>query len=180
MSQAGKLTQGNTPPSVATHYVTDVNSDAIPILNVLQVLGNSTSDDSTAGIITDGSSGSNVLTVLLTNTIVVTHVTVDNTSFDVIQFDMGAAGAFNFDIDVCAYDAVGNTSASWNIFAAMCTNGVAATLEIQPIRKIVKNIALDTTDATVAANGNEIWLTVKGIAGSTIDWFCRAKYIRTT
>jgi len=179
MSQAGKLLQGSVPPSVPTHFETDVNTDAIPVLNVLKVFGGTSSDDNTNGVQTDGSSGSNTLTVELTNRMTVTQPTVNHTSFDVIKFDLGVAGGYNINADIVAYDAAANKSASWNIFACATTDAATATIENVPIIKSCKNVALATANAFLSVNANELWLTVEGVAGSTLKWFCRLEYTRT-
>ena len=82
MSQAGSFVQngaGPIPPQVPTTFVTDVNSPAIPVLNILNVFGGQSSDNTDSGIQTDGSSGGDVLTIQNTNRLTGTVTTANAT-----------------------------------------------------------------------------------------------------
>ena len=104
MSQAGSIDTGSSP-SVPTSFVTDVNSPAVPAANVLNVLGGTTFINDDDGILTDGSSGSNTLTVFLTNRISNTVTTTDATPTNLSVNGLGAsANVYNFEVNVAAYN----------------------------------------------------------------------------
>ena len=170
MSQAGINGAGGLP-SVATTYVTDVNSPAIPALNILNVPGGVTTSNNVNGIRTDGSSGSNTLTVQLTNRIQGTSTTIGSVNADPITFSLGATpGAYHFELSVVAFDSVTPTASSYFDVATARTTGAAASLAGVPDETVVEDAALGASDVDFVASGNNIIIRVLGVAGLTLNW----------
>src|SRR6478736_5725363 len=93
------------PPDVPEVFPTDVNSPAIPAANILNVFGGDTRSDNDFGIRTDGSSGSNTLTVQLTNRVRGTVTTTDATPTPVITDVLTATpGVYEITGTVVAYN----------------------------------------------------------------------------
>ena len=179
MSQAGDLSQssGPVPPVVATSYVTDVNSPAIPAANILNVLGNDTTANDDDGIRTDGSSGSNTLTVQLTNRIQGSVTTTDATTTTIITFPLSAAGTYALDVNVVAHNSTASLGAAYAMFVGFRSDGVTAT-KLNLEDKIVNEEA-GMTDCNVisTASGNNALIQVIGIAANTINWNAVGTYV---
>jgi hypothetical protein len=181
MSQAGVIstTIGPPPPTVATSYVTDVNSPAIPIANVLNVFGRDITTNNVFGIQTDGSSGSNVLTVQLTNRFHGSITTTDATPTILASCPMVTNPAvFNFIVNVVGYDLTNNAGIS-----------VVATLTFRTTGGVPVILSPDDfitqQDVTFAGGGGSIIFTgtaaamnvvVTGALATTIDWFAHGTY----
>ncbi len=172
MSQIYKGTaSGPAPPSVATSYVTDVNSPAVPALNVLDVFGGDTTASSASGIRTDGSSGSNVLTVQLTNRVRGTLTTTDATPTTIITFPLGATpGVYEISGSVAAFDITDTAGASYGFTSGIRSTGAAAIEIGTQFTTNFEEVAMETADMDVTTSGNSIIIQVTGIAGKTIHW----------
>ena len=180
MSQAGMIntTTGPVPPTVATTYVTDVNSPAIPAANILNVLGNDATVNNNNGIRTDGSSGSNTLTVQLTNRLQGTGTTVGATTADLVTFSLGATpGAYNFELKVVGYTTTGPAATGFTILGTMRTNGATATLVGTPDETPIEDISMLTCDVDMIASANNLIIRVLGVVGFTINWNVVATYV---
>ena len=174
MSQIAKINNGSgpTPPTVATSYVTDVNSPAIPAANVLNVLGNDTTVDDPNGLRTDGSSGLNTLTVQLTNRLTGSGTSTNATPLDLITFALsGSAAAYRLNFDVVGRHITTGDSVGYNVQGTIKTNGVAATLVETPYIDNDEDAFLIAADISLLASGNNAILRVTGIpaVGITIN-----------
>lgn len=170
---------GPVPPTVATSYVTDVNSPAIPAANVLNVPGNTSSSNNAHGIQTDGSSGSNTLTVQLTNRLQGTGTTVGATTADIVTFSLGATpGTFFFTFQIAAFESGTPSGAGYGSFSTARTTGAAATIVGDTDSVVHEEAALITTDFNLVASGNNVILRVTGVAGLTVDWSIVGYYVR--
>lgn len=166
------------PPVVATTYVTDVNSPAIPAANILNVLGNDTTANNNNGLRTDGSSGSNTLTVQLTNRLQGTGSTIGATTADLVTFPLGATpGAFNFEIKVIGFDSATPSATGFTILGTMRTTGVAAALVGTPDETVVEDVAMISADVDMVASGNNLIIRVTGVAGLSISWNTVSTYV---
>lgn len=172
MSQIYKAASSVTPPTVATSYTTDVNSPAVPALNVLQVIGNDTITNDDDGVYTDGSSGGNTLTVFLSNRTSASLTTSDGagqTQTAVLMTPTNAT-SLTFRMYLTAYDTINNEAIGGEqVGLARKSGGVAAV--------VGTNDTFDEYDAALAANdwevqasGGNLILSVTGIAGRTINW----------
>ncbi len=178
MSQVIKnLASGPVPPTVAQSYVTDVNSPAIPAANVLDVFGGSVSTNNNNGVQTDGSSGSNVLTVQLTNRITGSVTTTNATPTTIASFSLGATPAvFVFDIQISSFNVTDVNGDGYFISGSARTDGATAVLCGTP-DKIVNEEVVDTADANMVISGNNVIIQATGIAGKTHRWRTVATYV---
>lgn len=174
MSQIYKdITSGPLPPAVATSYVTDVNSPAIPAANVLNVLGNDITTNNVNGIRTDGSSGSNTLTVQLTNRTRVAATTSDGAgqTQTITVFTPIASSAITFVVSITGYDAANNEVAGGELVGIARISAGGAVVVVGTNDTFGESDpALAATDWDVVTNGTVIQMQFTGIAGRTISW----------
>lgn len=165
------------PPTVATSYVTDVNSPAIPAANVLDVLGGQTTVNNLNGIRTDGSSGGNVLTVQLTNRVQGVISTNDATPTNAITFPLGATpGVYTLDGLISAFDTTDTAGAGYFFSSSIRTTG-AAGIEIgTEFTSEFEEVAMEPSDVAVLISGNNLLIQVTGIAAKAIDWLAQFTY----
>jgi hypothetical protein len=181
MSQIYKaFTSGSLPPTVPTSFVTDINSPAIPAANILNEIGGAVSTNNNNGIQTDGSSGSNILTVQLTNRISGSVTTSNATPTTIASFSLGATPAvFTFDIQIVSFNATDINGDGYFISGSARTDGATATLCGTP-DKIVNEEVADTADANMTVSGNNVLIVATGIAAKTHRWRVLATYIEVT
>ena len=180
MSQVIKnLAAGPVPPTVPTSFVTDINSPSVPIANVENVLGGFVNTNNANGIQTDGSSGSNTLTVQLTNRLRGTGTTIEAVTADLVTFPLGAvAGTFTFDSNFVAFESTTPAGAGYSIFGSARTTGAAAVLVGTPDKINNEEAALVAGNADLVVSGNNAIFRVTGVAGLTINWVVVATYVR--
>ena len=171
MSQIYKaITAGVLPPVVATTYVTDVNSPAIPAANILDVFGNDTTANNVNGIQTDGSSGSNVLTVQLTNRLQGSTTTVGAVNGDVVTFIPTVIGTYALEYRAAAYNTTSSLGAGYSLFGAVRFDGVNSNIcdLFDPIDN--EEGTMNNTNLDVVVSGASIILRAGGYAAQTINW----------
>lgn len=178
MSQLYKsLASGPVPPSVPTSFVTDVNSPAIPAANVLNVIGGDTATNNDNGIQTDGSSGSNTLTVQLTNRMTALASTTDATPTVILTFPLSATpGVYYLEGDLVAFDITDTSGAAYSFSSAVRSTGAAATEIGTEFKDLFEEPSISAADFSISASGNNVIVTVTGIAAKTIDWNCFLMY----
>lgn len=187
MSQIYKaLTSGPVPPSVATSYVTD-NGTAIPVANVLRVLGTDSSDFHPEGIQTSGLG--NVLDIIRTNHISGTVTTPDATVTTIITFPLlfngsPLASAWLFDCDIVGLTVAPSTivglACGFNVFGVVRSDGLSATIVQTPDKLYNRNNAIVTSDSNLSTSGNNMILTVTGVVDYTIKWRASVTYTLVT
>lgn len=175
MSQAGIIntSSGPVPPTVATSYVTDVNSPAVPALNILNVFGSDTTANDDDGIRTDGSSGSNTLTVQLTNRIRVTATTSDGggQTQTVTIFTPTVSTAITFVVSVTGYDATNNEVAGGELVGIARRSGGGVTVVVGTNDTFDESDAgLTASDWDIVTDGTLIQAQFIGVAGRSIAW----------
>ena len=167
------VTAGSLPPSVATTYVTDDNSPAVPAANILNVLGSDTTANDDDGIRTDGSSGNNTLTVQLTNRIKVTTTTSDGAgqSQTVTVFTPLVSSGITFIVSVTGYDSSNNEMSGGELVGVARRSAGGVTVVVGT------NDTFDESDAALAASdwdvitdGTLIQIQFTGVAARTINW----------
>lgn len=170
MSQIIKnLASGPVPPTVATSYVTDVNSPAIPVANVLNVLGNDTTVNNDNGIRTDGSSGSNTLTVQLTNRLQGTVTTANNTPTPIITFTPTVIGTYAIEIRIAAYNTTSSLGAGYSLFGSARFDGVNSNLCGTADRIVNEEGAMSSDNVTFTVSAANILINAVGYA-ENINW----------
>lgn len=181
MSQIIKnLASGPVPPTVATSFVTDTNSPAVPAGNILDIFGDDTTTNNTNGLFTDGSSGSNVITIFLSNRLQGTATTADATPTTIITFPLGATPAtYLLDTEIAAFSSSIPAGATYNIFGGVRTDGATATLIGTPDKIINEEAGLAAANVTMTVSGNNAIIQVTGIA-SSVNWRALSTYILVT
>ncbi len=178
MSQIYKIGSSSPPPAVATSYVTDVNSPAIPAANVLNVLGNDTTLDDPDGIRTDGSSGSNTLTVQLTNRLTGTGTSTNASVVNLVTFALAAtASSYRFNFDVVGRDTTTGDTVGYSVDGTAKTNGATASLVATPFIDNDEDSSLITANIDLVVSGNNVILQVTGVTATTISYKTVGTYV---
>ena len=180
MSQAGVVSSGSgpTPPTVATRYNTDVNSPAIPALNILNVPGGTVTTDNVNGIQTDGSSGSNTLTVELTNRLTGSGTSTNASVVNLITFALAAtAASYRFNFGVVGRDTTSGDSVGYNVEGTIKTNGVTASLVETPYIDNDEDASLITANIDLIVSGNNAIVQVTGVVAKTISYKSVGTYV---
>lgn len=171
MSQIYKSSSGGpSPPSVATSYVTDVNSPAIPALNILNVVGADTTDNDVDGIRTDGSSGSNTLTVQLTNRVQGSVSTVGAATETIITFTPTVVGTYSIEFRVAAYNTTSLLGAGYSMFGAIRFDGVNSNICDTFDEMVNEEGTMSSVDIFVDVSGANLRLRATGYLAQTINW----------
>lgn len=172
MSQAGIIStsSGPVPPTVATTYVTDVNSPAIPAANILNVFGNDTTANNDNGIRTDGSSGSNTLTVQLTNRMQGSIVTVGAATDTIITFTPTVIGTYSIEFRVAAYNTTSLLGAGYSMFGAIRYDGVNSNICDTFDEIVNEEGAMTNVDIFTDISGSSLRLRATGYLAQTINW----------
>lgn len=166
------------PPNVATSYVTDVNSPAIPALNVLNELGNYTSVDNVNGIQTDGSSGSNTLTIQLTNRLTGSGTAVGAVTVDLTTFALsGSASVYRFSFLIAGKDTILGTGVGYTVEGTVFTDGVTAVIIQTPDIDADEGAGVTGALSAIVVSGNNVILRVTGVAGQTIVYKSVGTYV---
>ena len=170
------------PPDVPIEFDTDINSPAIPALNILEVFGGSISDDNDFGIQTDGSSGGNTLTIQLTNRGYGTTQTVGAVVDDINLYSLvpPGAGTFKIVIEVAAYnESDANSGAAYTIEGCVVSDGLGALNLVgsATIVMIGDITVFSTTLVDVNILAGVLRVEVTGVAGKTIDWKAYSRYL---
>lgn len=171
MSQIYKsLTSGPVPPIVPTTFVTDVDSPAIPIANILNVLGNDTTENNNNGIRTDGSSGSNTLTVQITNRLQGSVSTSGATTGDIITFTPTVIGTYSIEYRVAAYNETSLLGAGYSMFGAIRFDGVNSNICDIFDEIVNEEGTMTNVDIAVVVSGANVILRATGYALQDINW----------
>ena len=173
MSQAGmnNTSSGPVPPVVAITYVTDVNSPAIPAANILNVLGSDIITDNDNGIRTDGSSGSNTITVQLTNRQTGTVTTSDATLTTIQTISLGVTpGTFYLFGNIQSFNPSGPAGGTYSFSGGYRTDGATATELGTEFHDEFEDVVLVSSDIFLNTSGNNVLIQVQGVAATTIDW----------
>src|SRR6185312_12838478 len=172
MSQAGIIStaSGPVPPSVATSYVTDINSPAIPAGNVLNVLGNDTSENDIEGLRTDGSSGSNTLTIQLTNRLQGSITTVDAVTSPIITFTPTVIGTYAIECRIAAYNTTGSLGAGYSLFGTARFDGANANLCGTPDKIVNEEGSMSSANVSLSVSGADIVISGVGYLAQSINW----------
>src|SRR6185503_15175593 len=155
MSQAGMLNTaaGPVPPSVPNSFVTDVNSPSVPIANVENVFGGDTTANDDDGIRTDGSSGSNTLTIQLTNRVQGAVSTSGAVTSPIITFTPTVVGTYAFELRVAAYNETASLGAGYSIFGTARFDGVNSNLCGTPDKVVNEEGAMSSANVTFTVSG---------------------------
>lgn len=171
MSQIYKPSSGGSvPPTVATSYVTDINSPAVPAASILNVLGNDTTVNDNNGIRSDGSSGSNTLTIQLTNRLQGSVTTSGVVTSPIITFTPTSIGTYSIEARVAAYNTTSSLGAGYSMFSAVRFDGVNSILCGTPDRIVNEEGAMSSANCSITVSGSNILVNGVGYAAQTINW----------
>ncbi len=172
------VTAGALPPAVPTSFVTD-DGTAIPLANVLNVNGLTSTDNNTNGIKTAANPDlSKFLEIQLTNRIIGSATTSDGLGQSQIlfTFPLAAAGTYLFYTRIVGFNTTANLSAAYASYRAFRTDGVTPVL-------ISANTTFESEEGAMSGvlvangfTGNSATLTVTGIAANTISWTSLTEY----
>lgn len=180
MSQAGIIntSSGPVPPTVATQYQTDVNSPSIPAVNIEKVFGGETTTNNVNGIQTDGSSGSNTLTVQLTNRTSVSSTTSDGAgqTQTVTLMTPTNSTSISFRALITGYDVINNESIGGEQIGLARTIGGVVTVVGTNDTFDESDAALINSDWNVISSSPTLSVQFVGVAGHTINWRALFEY----
>lgn len=176
MSQAGHFSVASSP-SVPTSFVTDVGGPAVPVANVLNILGNDTTVNNANGIRTND--GGNTVTVELTNRLQGTVTTVGAVTSDAITFALDSVNpaVYHFDFIVCGRDTGTGDGIGYSVNATARTDGAAATMIQTPDISSDEDTSLAAASVDVVASANNIILQLTGVVGQTINFSAVGTYV---
>lgn len=171
MSQIYKsLASGPVPPTVPTSFVTDVNSPAVPAANILNEIGGNVTANNDNGIRTDGSSGSNTLTIQLTNRLTGNVTTVGAVTSALITFTPTVVGTYAIELRIAAYNTTSTIGAGYSVFGTARFDGANSNL-CGTLDKIVNEEgAMSSANITMTVSGADILFNAVGYAAQTINW----------
>ena len=177
MSQIIKnLAAGPVPPAVPTEFHTDINSPSIPIANVENIFGGFVGTNNLNGIQTDGSSGSNTITVQLTNRLQGSGTTINAGTADIIVFTPTIIGTYSIEYRTAAYNLPSALGGGYSFFGGIRFDWAASHIcdtfdEINNEEGTMSN-----TDLSVVVAGANVILRATGYAAQTINWSSVALY----
>jgi hypothetical protein len=180
MSQIYKaLTSGGPiPPEIPTSFVTD-SGTAVPVANILNILGDDSNVNNNNGILTTGSG--NTVTAVLSNRINVTTTTSDGAgqTQTVTLITTTNATSSTFRVLITGIDIANTVSSGAELLGASRTfAGSAVVLGTNDVF-LEEDAVLAATDYDVIASGADLVIQFTGIAGRTIVWRALFEYIQT-
>lgn len=118
------------------------------------------------------------LTIDVFGATVGTVTTVGATSADVLTLALGnTASVYSLDILIEGFDSVTPAGVAYAITGGVRTTGSAATLIGSPMIDAFEESALGAASVSLIASGNNLLVSVTGVAGSTIAWKARVSYL---
>jgi hypothetical protein len=168
---------GSIPPTVPESFVTD-DGTAIPVANVLNIKGGTTTEDNHNGIQTVANPhGSNNLVVELTNRGVGTVTTTDATPTTSFSFPLDATpGLYTFQGYFSGFIPASNAGGSYFFDTSIKTNGTTATEIGTNYTTILEDPAMANSDINVTTSGNNAIFEVIGTAATAINWIVKFEY----
>lgn len=175
MSQIFKSSaSGPVPPQVPITFQEDTGS-AQSVANVINIFGLDSTTNNDNGITTTGSG--NTVTILLTNRATGSVSTSDATPTTIITFPLGStAGVYYFNGDLAAYDLTDVAGGAYSFTSGARTSGVAGADLGTEFKDVLEDAAMLTADYDVSVSGNNLIISVTGVAGKSINWNCYLTY----
>jgi len=143
----------------------------------INIFAEETTDDNLQGINTRGDAPNNTIYVQLTNRISGFISTNDAVPTTIITFPLGATpGTYRFMGGIEAYESATPASAVYGFQAGVRTTGAAGVLIAVSFDDDIEEAAMATADFDVTVVGNNLVVTVTGIALTPIDWRALVNY----
>lgn len=169
MSQAGTISAGAGPSGGITQVTTDDSNVVTPTGGNINILTDDTNVDNDDGIQSEGS-GSTV-TIKLTNRNKGTATTTDATPTSLMTVDLGATpGVYIAEGNLVAFNTTDTSGSGYTFIGAVRTDGATATELGIENKDIFEEASMAAADFSVGVSGNNLVVTVTGIAAKTIDW----------
>lgn len=163
MSQVSIINIESNNPQIPTQFVGNVGV-AIPIANVLEILG-----DTNVGLSTIASG--NTVTITFDNILQGTATSVNASVEDLITFTLAASpSAYRFDFQITGRDTSTNDCVGYTMFASAKTDGSVSTIVASPFTDNDEDASLISASLSLVTSGNDIIVRVTGVVGQTINY----------
>jgi hypothetical protein len=171
MSQIWKSEGGSSLPDIETltgNTGGAVGPDGAFNIDLLAEQSSSNNDD---GITVTGTPLTNTLTIQLTNRTTAQITTNDDTLQTLLSFPLGATpGMYTVVGEITAYDTTLIAGGSYPFQFSVRTDGVTGTDIGSQFNNIFEDPSMEDTTITIDVSGNNLVISIEGIAGSTINW----------
>lgn len=175
MSQISSTSSGSPPPpsdgilTLTGQFGT--NPVGPDIAGNVNVFAEDSSVNNLAGVQTRGDMAGNTVYVTLTNRINGFISTNDATPTTLITFALGLTpGVYHFDGSIEAFNTTDTAGGAYTFSSAIRTTGAAGVEIGTELKDLFEEAAMSTSDFTVSVSGNNLLVTVTGVAGKAIDW----------
>ncbi len=169
MSQVVSLGNVASTPAVPTSFTANDSTIAIPILNNLNVFAAESNENNDNGIDTHATAGT--MHVLLTNRVTNGISTIDAAPTVGLTFALGASpGVYYINGDIAVFDTTDNAGAAYSFTWGVRTDGSTATTIGTNTGDIFEEVALSAATFALSVSGNDLVVTVTGIAATDINW----------
>lgn len=170
-------------PAIPTSFATNIGGPAVPVANVLQLIGAnqtpfSDSNYTDLGIVTSGSG--NTVSYYITNRDSVQISTSDATKTTAITFPLSSttAGVYFFWGNVQAFNTTTPAGATYSFSGGFRTDTTSATEIGTEFADVFEEASMTSLNFFVEASSNNVVISVKGLAGQTINWNILLEYRR--
>jgi len=150
--------------------VTD-SGNAVPVANILNVPGGTSTNNNTNGLQTEGSG--NTLTVKLTNRAPGSATTIGALSTTIASFTPPLTpGIYKLYIEIAAWDNTAQTGSTYEMQWAVKADGLGGLATVgTPVRVMNGDaVVFDVTQVDVTTSFGVIAVTGLGLVGRTIRW----------
>lgn len=172
----------NTTPSADVEFLsgqTGTNPVGPDGSHNINIFGEETSENNLQGINTRGDAAGNTVFVQLTNRLTGAISTNDATPTAIVTFPLGGdATTYIVNGVISAYESATPGGAGYFFNAAVRTDGATAAAIGVEFTSEFEDGALINSDVEVGVSGNNLVITVTGVAATAIDWLCQATYSR--
>ncbi len=161
MSQITKLFDGTSLPDIET--LTGDVGGAVSGININLLTGE--------GLTSTGNPGTSTITFTLDGYTLGTGQTIGAVTADLITIPLGAVPtSYIFESKIAGFESTTPAASGYNLICAARTTGAAATIVGIQDQMVFEDVALNASDVSFIASGNNIIVRATGVAGLTINW----------